>query len=181
MLSTQPPAPALGRRSMLLRGGALAAGVIGSGTALTALTAAPAAAAASGPFTAIAPFRCYDTRSDKFGKLKSGQAIDLQAFTDMGNVQRFPSSASAVTFNLTVTETESRGYLAVYPGNTKTMASLSTLNWVQSGTDLANGGVIALGTSQFSGVGSLLVYLSGFSNAASHVIVDITGWYSVGS
>jgi hypothetical protein len=52
----------------------------------------------------------------------------------------------------------------------------STIVWNESGERIANSGVAQL-TSAFDEQGALGVYVNGSTDAASHVIIDITGYF----
>lgn len=85
-----------------------------------------------------------------------------------------PSTATAVTLNLTVTGTTGDGYISVYAaGGVRPTAS--TLNWIASGQTIANGTVAQVGLS--SGVGMVSVYASDTTS----LVADITGYYVPGA
>lgn len=173
----QQRAPGIDRRSLLTRGGAVAAGAIGAGVAGIA-AASPAAAAGLG-YTPITPFRSYDSRNDPAGKINFEEAFSLQLISDEGGTIVVPESAEAVTFNLTVTQTGTTGYLGLVPGGTQPEGfTVSTINWVVAGLDLANGGTTKLGNDPDSGPGSVVVYCFGFPDTSTHLVIDITGYFS---
>lgn len=165
----------LDRRSVILRGGAAAAGALGA--TLGGVALAGPAMAVGATFNPINPYRTIDSRS--MGKIRYDELADFEVFTDANGTPRIPSNALAVTFNLTVTQTGTPGYLAVYPGDTPDdgFGNLSTLNWTTSNLDLANGGTVRLGVSPVSGAGSVAVLCGGFTNTSTHFIMDITGYY----
>ena len=166
------------RRSLLVRGGAVAAGAVGVTVAGVA-TAAPALAVAVGlGYTPITPYRSYDSRRPGAGgKIAIGTGRNLQVITDVkGAATEVPVTAKAVTFNLTITQTEETGYLGVVPFGT-TDLSVSTINWVVSGLDLANGGTTKIAGSG-DNVGSILVYCAGTPGALTHFIIDVTGYFA---
>ena len=163
------------RRALLARGGAVAAGAVGVTVAGVA-TAAPALAVGLG-YTPITPYRSYDSRVDPDGKIARGGGMILQVITDVNNNPKVPPAAQAVTFNLTITQTEGTGFLGVVPAGT-TNLSVSNINWVVSGLDLANGGTTKIAGDSVSGPGSVLVYCDGNPGARTHFIVDVTGYFA---
>jgi hypothetical protein len=157
------------RRKLFLGGGAAALGVLG---ASQVLAAAPAAAAGYG-YTPIAPYRSFDSRSG--GNLPTGYYIDIDLWTDQSGSGRIPSSAAAVSYNLTVTQTVAAGWMLVWPANLG-VPDVSNINWWASNLSIANGGVVALGFSADTGSGSASFGCGG-GGAATHFIVDVTGYY----
>ncbi len=159
------------RRNLLRTTGAALAGAVGA----TVLHAVPAAAAGLG-FTPITPYRSLDTRS--IPKLPSGFYEDWDVWTDQFGNPRIPSTAAAVTFNLTATATEgSPGFMSISPAGVP-IPDISTLNWVTAGADIANGGTVSLGTSSDTGPGSVSVFCGGVPAAKTWYIIDITGYFS---
>lgn len=167
----------INRRSLLLRGGAVAVGTVGA-TVAGAAVASPASAAGFG-YTPITPYRSYDSRNDVAGKINDGEFFGVQVITDEGGTFVVPTTAQAVTFNLTITQTVGRGFLGVAPGDALPASfTVSTINWTTPNLDLANGGTTKLGVDPGTGVGSVEVYCGGTADAATHVIIDITGYFS---
>jgi hypothetical protein len=162
------------RRNLMRTTGLAVAGAVG----VTVAQAVPVAAAGFG-FTPITPYRSIDTRPiPGLGKLPSGSFDDWDVWTDEFGTPRIPQSAAAVTFNLTATATQGvPGFLTIYPAGQPT-PNVSTLNWVTVGADVANGGTVALGPSPATGAGSVSVLCGGVPAAATHYIIDITGYYS---
>jgi hypothetical protein len=144
-------------------------------SAVVAATAQPAFAVGV-TFNPINPYRSYDSRFDPAGPLLLHEVVDLDVWTDAGSNPRIPSNSAAVTFNLTITQTTAAGNLAMYPGGTG-FPGVSTVNWVLGNFDLANGGTVRLGTSPFTGPGSVSVACDGALGASTHFIIDITGYY----
>ena len=123
----------------------------------------------------INPVRVYDSRvagAQASGPLLSGQARTLSlanavpAFGGAANV--VPAGASAVTFNLTVTETTAGGYLGVYPMGGSFAAS--HINWTAGGQTIANAGNVALG-------GDRSVTIEAGGAGTTQFLVDVTGYY----
>ena len=53
----------------------------------------------------------------------------------------------------------------------------SSINWWAPDLTLANGGTTTLGTSSFSGPGSVTILCLGQPTARTHCIIDVTGYY----
>ena len=129
-------------------------------------------------FVPLNPGRVYDSRWAVFGaaKINGGEnraisvkdrrrispddgAVDLVDFV--------PAGARAIAYNLTITETVNAGFLAATPGDATTFAA-STINWSQTGQNLANGTVVTLDGSRNMKV---------FSGGLTHFIIDVLGYY----
>jgi hypothetical protein len=156
--------------------GALALGGVYAATSnVAAQVVVPAQAPGLAPkssFVPIAAYRALDTRqslSDKI-RVKETRLIDVSADTS-GTVQ-LPDTVTAVTFNVTVTQTEGKGFLQVFAPNT-TFGSTSTLNWDGNETVANSGTVTVFQANPGNGIG---LYVDGAA-AAAHVIIDITGCY----
>jgi len=121
-------------------------------------------------FTPTAPFRWVDTRdkwvsSLNFGtggrRLNAGQTIVMQVAGQRG----VPASARAVSFNVTVTDGASGGYLTAYPCGSS--PSTSNVNF-GANQAVANGAMVSLSAS-----GALCVYTS----ESVHAVLDVNGWW----
>lgn len=137
------------------------------------------AAGAAGAFTPINPVRVFDSRGSGFptpGVFASGssRAISVkdgrnQATGAVTLADAVPSGATAVTFNVTATNTAGPNFLAVAPGDAAS-TDVSTLNWSAAGVSIANASVVKLDASRqlriFAGPGG-----------SFDAIVDITGYY----
>ena len=127
----------LNRRNMIRTTGAALAGAVGA----TVIHAAPAAAAGFG-YTPIEPYRSIDIRS--IPSCPSNEFDDWDVWTGQNGSARIPSNAAAVTFNLTATGTEGvPGFLSISPAGAR-LPDVSTLNWVNAGADVADGGTVKL-------------------------------------
>jgi hypothetical protein len=173
----------------LLVGGAVAGPVI-LGSGHHAPTAYALRAGTPGAFVAISSYRTMDSRIEtngtvvgqKLGRTQDdtasgglAQARFVQFELNGSNEIQFPDEAVAVTFNVTVTQTEGAGFVQI-EGFGNATGSTSTVNWSGPGQTVANGGV-ALLTPAFDELGALGVYLGGATNAKAHVVLDITGYY----
>ena len=120
----------------------------------------------AGEFIPLVPARLLDTR-DRSGAIGSGVAIDL-VVVGRGGV---PSTGvEAVAVNLTVVSPAAAGFLTVFPaGSPRPLAS--AINFVP-GDVIANAAVVKLGTG-----GAMSIYNS---TGATHVVVDVVGYFSSG-
>jgi hypothetical protein len=82
------------------------------------------------------------------------------------------SGAVAVTYNLTITQTIGAGNLALYRYGDP-FPGVSSINWVRSNEDLANGGVVGLGSLYYANV-----LCGGLAGSSTHLVVDVTGYHS---
>jgi YVTN family beta-propeller protein len=133
----------------------------------------PPAVAADAPtpggFTALTPARILDTRTGlgapSAAPIGPGGVLTLQA-TGRGGIPA--SGVEAVALNVAVTQPSAGGYLTLYPaGVTRPLAS--NLNF-GPGQTLSNAVVVKVGTG-----GAVNVFNQA---GTSHVVVDVSGWYS---
>ena len=127
-----------------------------------------------GAVHAIDPARVYDSRFDD-GPLASGfnrevsvaDAIDVSTgVVSLLNV--VPAGATAIYFNVSITETLGAGFVLVAPG-TAAIATASTINWSTAGQTLANASLTTLDTDR-----NVRVFVGGAGS--THFIIDITGY-----
>ena len=155
-------------------------GTSGSPAAATEFRSAQA-----GTFYAIASYRSFDSRIGLSGKIvppdESTLAPDVpfpihvQYESDGDGTRQFPDEAIAVTYNVTITQTESAGYVQI-DGFFHAQGQTSTVNWSGPNETDANSGVARL-TSAFDAPAALGIFVGGEPGAKAHVIVDITGYY----
>ena len=86
---------------------------------------------------------------------------------DAANV--IPLNATAVTFNVTATQTTASRFLAVGPRDAATFKA-SSLNWTGGGATVANGTATKLD-------GSRQVTIFSEPSGSFHAIIDVTGYY----
>jgi hypothetical protein len=118
----------------------------------------------------VAPCRLVDTRNLP-GPL-GGPALapnSVRVFPIAGNCQ-IPSSAKAVSFNVTITGPTGAGDLRLFPGNTAPPLA-STINF-RPGQTRANNAIVRLACD---GSGSLGVQNDGTGTV--HFILDVNGYY----
>jgi hypothetical protein len=124
----------------------------------------PAVASANGAYTALAPLRLLDTRV-------SHQTLgpgDTLALTVTGGADAVPADSTAVTLNVTVTDTSAAAWLAVYPAG-GAIPLVSNLNW-SAGQTVANLVIVPVGTD-----GQVTFYLPG---GYADVVVDLEGYFA---
>ena len=117
--------------------------------------------------TLAKPIRKLDTRQPGplTGKIVPGQVKTVRLGPEL------IAGAKAALLNVTVTATESFGFLTLYDASQPPPAT-STINWGASGETIANGA-----TTGVTG-GSLAVLGGGVAASKAHVIVDLVGYYS---
>ncbi|MHB8394422.1 MAG: G1 family glutamic endopeptidase [Candidatus Dormibacteria bacterium] len=127
----------------------------------------------AGSYVPLPPVRIADTRPSSgqpyAGQtLRAGSSLDIQA-AGAGDVPA--AGVSAVLLNVTVTDTTTSSYLAVFPQG-GTQPSSSNLNWV-AGETVANRVVVPVGPS-----GQVTVYNDAGS---ADVVVDVNGYFTQGT
>jgi hypothetical protein len=143
--------------------------------AISMAVAKPLAAGGSYSFQPITPCRVVDTRTGLGGYrglLPNG--LPGIKFTLKGAAPcNLPVDAAAVVVNMTVADTGSAGWVALFPGNAA-WPGVSSLNFL-SGGFLANGAVVPLS----AGAQDLSV-LAAFATAppGANLILDITGYFT---
>ena len=112
-------------------------------------------------FVAVSPTpRVLDTRQAG-GKLNA----DEERVVALG----VPGTAAAAVINLTITETEDAGYIAIFPSDISWPGN-SSINWSSTGQNLANTVVTAVDPSgQIRMRGGV---------KSSHVVIDVLGYFS---
>ncbi|HEY7590008.1 MAG TPA: PQQ-dependent sugar dehydrogenase [Candidatus Limnocylindrales bacterium] len=114
------------------------------------------------------PVRLLDTRS---GNGLSGRfaAGSTRTWAIAGR-ETVPSTATAITANLTITGPTANGHVTLSPAGSPVPAT-STLNFT-AGETAANGVVIRLGTN-----GRLSAVLGGPTGSTAHLVLDVTGYF----
>ena len=158
---------------------AAAAVALGTGTSVDAAGRgsvgedASRAAAAVTPaplfgFQAIAPTRLYDSRSPS-NKLASDA---VRTITAGGRAGIPTSGVGSVALNVTATQPTATGWLKVWPAG-GAVPPTSTVNFARGAT-VANTVVVGVDSLERFNVGN-------YGGGSTHVIVDVTGWFPVGS
>ncbi|MCB0995616.1 MAG: hypothetical protein KDB21_11030 [Acidimicrobiales bacterium] len=130
-------------------------------------------------FSPVAPARVYDSRwPGQAGPILTGlnrtlSVADGKAIGD-GTVtvaDLVPSGATAVAYNITVVNTEGRGFLTVLPGGTTTV-TVASVNWAADGAVVANASLVALGGDR-----EVTVVCGGLGGTATDFVIDVVGYY----
>ena len=117
-----------------------------------------------GLFVPVPPNRYYDSRSAPNSMHAGMSTVTVQLASAPPLV---PVGASAISMNLTSDQAVGAGYLAVYPADGP-FPLASNLNFV-AGTTVANAGLVKL-----SAGGAL----NTFVNVATHIIIDVNGYFT---
>jgi hypothetical protein len=142
--------------------------------ALGAIAAAvPAQAQTGGPFQyyALTPCRIVDTRGA--AGVDGGPALRGNATARNFQIKGtcgVPSTAAAVTINVTVVTPSTSGFLTLWPSG-GTQPTVSTINFVPADNVLANGAIVPLS----SAVDDLAVFFGG--SGTTHMLIDVTGYF----
>ena len=145
--------------------------VLGSTNQICGVRVAYFAPAPPGGFTPLTPCRIADTRvgqgfTGAYGppSLAANTPRSFPLFGQCG----IPTDATAVSLNITVTNTQGPGDLRVYPQGAVTPPLVSTLNYVGAQT-VANAAAVPLGTG-----GGITVFpdVSG-----TDLVIDVNGFY----
>jgi hypothetical protein len=122
----------------------------------------------AGAFHPIAPQRVFDSRTDR--KLDAVEERAIPVATSLAGVADVvPVGATAVAATVTVTQTEQLGgFVSIRPDGTADNGT-SSINWWGPGQTLA--------TTVISGLGSDRRLLAKTGPTATHLLVDITGYY----
>jgi hypothetical protein len=119
-------------------------------------------------YVPVPPTRLYDSRQSS-GPLFNGQTRTL--VTSFLSLNPIPI---AVNFNMTVTLTRQKGWLALYPANA-TFSGTSSINWFGDFQDLANNAYVEIPNDSLSTDGMIRVTCGGIAGAQADFVLDITG------
>jgi hypothetical protein len=137
---------------------------------LSAFLVTGAALAQTGPFQyyPLSPCRLVDTRNAVATNGGPGLTTSTRSFVVRGNCG-VPTSAKAVSLNVTVTNASSNSWLTIWPSNVS-KPFVSMLNYTSADPALANGIIVGLGTAtQDLSVANAV--------GGAHVIIDVTGYF----
>lgn len=113
-------------------------------------------------YTAITPTRLLDTRA-----AGSPLGTDSTIHLTVAGVDGVPTTATAVTLNVTATDTTASSYLSVYPAGS-VQPLVSNLNWTAGGT-VANVVIVPVGAN-----GQVSIYNN---QGRADVVVDLEGYF----
>lgn len=150
---------------------------LGSTSNMTLFGARVGYTPAARDFYPISPTRVYDSRLDPRGILTPAEGTrvtDVKDGIDLatGAVNApdvVPAGATAIAYNLTIADTQSSGFLAVYPASEATFTA-SSINWDRSGQLLANAAIVQMGNDR-------QVKVSVGGGGSTHYVIDVTGYY----
>ena len=128
-------------------------------------TGPEAARSTEGLFVATTPTRLVDTRPD--ASPSTGPRLWDRGSREFDVTSVTGGPVAAVAANFTVTNTEDRGYVTAYPARTR-RPSTSTVNYDSGAATVATSSIVRTSTAG--------VAVFGFE--ATHLIVDITGWFT---
>ena len=115
------------------------------------------------------PARVRDSRDPFVSSLGVGDTVTIDlAGWRVGPDSRVPSSATAAVVNVTVTNTQSAGYVTVFPANAETPPLASNLNINGANETIANQAYVALSDATFK------LYTA----TALDYIIDVVGYYT---
>lgn len=172
-MDRQPPArpPSRLSRRHLIAGGAGAVGLTALGPAVASAEGASTAGSGLPLTTLFEPIRLFDSRdpSNFFGgnKLSDGDVVAVIASVPGVDF------LEAVFVNVTITQTEGAGFLALRANDESdgvTTPTTSNINWTGPDVTLAN-----LALSRVGAESSIAIFCVG-TGAATHVIVDLQGY-----
>ena len=131
---------------------------------------------AAGAFHAINPVRVFDSRFPGGVKIATNET-KLVSVADGHDLtsgvvnlpNATPAGATAIAFNLTVTDTVGSGFLTVAPGTASTVTA-SSINWSATGQNLANGLIVAVDSSR-----QVRVFAGG--GGSTNFIIDVAGYF----
>ncbi|WP_332601919.1 polysaccharide deacetylase family protein [Arthrobacter sp. S2(2024)] len=126
----------------------------------------PAATSAPGEFQALAPSRFLDTRNST--PVAPNGTVSFQ----VGGVSGIPATVSAVTFNLTVANPTSFGFVTAYASGTA-RPNASNLNYA-TGQIVPNSVTVPVGAD-----GKVTLYNQ--SSGTTQLIADVSGYYLAGT
>ena len=125
-------------------------------------------------YVSIAPCRLADTRAGsehvgtRSGAIGAGESVPFAVWGTNGNCT-IPSSATAISTNVTIVNPTAASYLTVYPADVSPHPTASNLNWTPTSPPTPNAVNVAL-----SAGGAI----AAFNNGGSiDVIIDIVGYF----
>ncbi len=120
-------------------------------------------------FTPLTPFRVFESREGEPGPgpkgvIGAGGSVDVQ----VGGVGDVPANAAAVVLNVTATGSLAPGFVTVWPtGSDRPLAS--SLNLTAANQTRPNMVIVPLGAGG---------KVSMFSQAGTHLVADVTGYFT---
>ena len=119
------------------------------------------------------PVRAFDSRQPNTpgqGALAAGSTTVVDLTTDAaGSVGALPPAAVAAIVTVTITETGGAGFLTVYSNALGSAPATSTINWTQSGQDVAVTTTVKLDATD-------KIKVTVGPNGSTDVIIDVIGY-----
>ncbi len=117
-------------------------------------------------FIPIDPARAYDSRV-------TGGALPDDSSRTVSVAGQVPDKATAVAYNVTVTDMTGPGYLAVTPGDAQSPPVSSTINWDGPGETIANGMAVGVDAQR------QIKVFSGKTGAptSTQFVIDVVGYF----
>jgi hypothetical protein len=119
------------------------------------------------------PVRAFDSRQPNTqgqGALTAGSTTVVDLTTDpTGAIGAIPPDATAAIVTVTITETGGAGFLSVYSNALATAPATSTINWTQSGQDVAVTTTVKIDATD-------KVKITVGPNGTTDVILDVVGY-----
>lgn len=143
----------------------IAASIVAAG-----FIARPAQAQTGLQFFAVTPCRAADTRQGFGGILP---ASTLRNFTIKG-VCGIPTTAKAVSLNVTVVNPDADGFFFVWPAGAA-VPGVSTINFNKGEPAIANGAIVPLAAAVGNDLSS--AYGTALGTGTAHVVLDVTGYF----
>lgn len=131
-------------------------------------------ALAAGPYSyfPLTPCRFVDTRDSTLQGGAPLSSFVVKTFTAKGKCG-IPSTARAISVNVTVASPGGAGFLTLYPSGV-TKPYVSVVNWKSTDNALANGAVVPLGSSSTN---DLSAYEESNGTGTVQLILDVTGYF----
>ena len=139
-------------------------------------------------FYPIVPTRVLDTRpATNVGLTGKFQSLTARKLTVTGTIdtsegakQVVPAGATAIVFNVTAVRPSADGFVSVRPGDATGVPKTSSLNFA-AGAVLGNGGTVTLPVSGANAGQVDILYKGATAGATADVVLDVTGYYAVGT
>lgn len=131
-------------------------------------------ALAAGPYSyfPLTPCRFVDTRDSSLQGGAPLSSFVVKTFTAKAKCG-IPSTAKAISVNVTVALPGGAGFLTLYPSGVA-KPFVSVINWTSTDNALANGAVVPLGTASTK---ELSAYEESNGTGTVHLILDVTGYF----
>ena len=157
-------------------GGIAVLTLLGGGVAVGAAVAAQSQEAptttAPSRFVAIKGYRAFDSRVDyTTDKIDDGLAVGVGEGSSGVSI---PREAVAVAYTVTVTATEGSGFAYVDSFDFGGESDISTVAWTGPGQRVVNSGIVP--TFEGDTSAHMIQVGVGGTDAAAHIIIDITGY-----